>query len=70
LDFEALKAAAEDCALVFDMQLKMVVFPEFVSPTIPHCKAIWFTGLYFLICKITFLCRNNGLKSYFYKLIN
>lgn len=33
----------DDFALVFDIQLKRVVFPEFASPMIPHCNAICFT---------------------------
>lgn len=46
-DFEALKAAVDELALVFDIQLKRVVFPELVNPMIPHCKAILFLQINF-----------------------
>jgi hypothetical protein len=39
-DFEALKAKLLVCARVLLMQLKMVVFPIFVIPMIPHFKPI------------------------------
>jgi hypothetical protein len=35
-DFVALKAKAVVSPLVFDMQLKIVVFPTLVIPIIPH----------------------------------
>lgn len=40
LDFEEVNAALEASALEEDMQLKMVVLPELVKPTIPHLSDI------------------------------
>jgi len=39
-DLFELNAKLLACALVLDIQLKMVVFPTFVIPMIPHCKPI------------------------------
>jgi len=39
-DLVALKAKLEASALVFDMQLKIVVFPVFVRPMMPQLRAI------------------------------
>jgi len=44
-DFEALKAKLLVCARVLLMQLKIVVFPIFVIPMIPHFKPI--AGIFF-----------------------
>jgi hypothetical protein len=40
LDLVALKAKFDDSALVFDMQLKIVVLPMLVNPIMPQFKAI------------------------------
>lgn len=47
------KGKFADCALAFDKQLKRVDLPTLGSPTIPHCKAIYYILFIFeSFCKI------------------
>jgi hypothetical protein len=57
---DALKAKLLVSALVFEIQLKMVVFPMFVIPMIPHLSAInpKFEGEFF--CKDIVNIKNFG----------
>ena len=61
------KGKFADCALAFDKQLKRVDLPTLGSPTIPHCKAIYYILFIFeSFCKDSAKVRKNCRLPYLF----